>query len=112
MTLPKADQPIQLTKRQAEEVEANRRAADERSRFEQVLFRLKTYVTEQKLKAPECFISYAWGAPEHELMGGEGLWRRICKRRASPVVLDRWENARIGGSVPQVRRASRRKATG
>ncbi len=39
--LPKADKPIQLTKRQAEEVEANRRAADQRSRFEQVLFRLK-----------------------------------------------------------------------
>ena len=39
--LPKADQPIQLTKQQAEEVEANRRAADQRSRFEQVLFRLK-----------------------------------------------------------------------
>ena len=32
--LPKADQPIQLTRRQAEEVEANRQAAGQRSRFE------------------------------------------------------------------------------
>lgn len=42
ITLPKANQPIYLTKKQAEKVEANRRAADQRSRFEQVLFRLKS----------------------------------------------------------------------
>lgn len=55
--LPKADQPIHLTKRQAEDVEANHRAADQRSRFEQALFRLKNYVTDQKIAVPECFIS-------------------------------------------------------
>ena len=66
ITLPKADKPIQLTKHQAQEVEADRRAADQRSQFEQVLFRLNTYVTEQKIAPPECFISYAWGNPEDE----------------------------------------------
>ena len=54
----------------------------ERSRFEQVLFRLKTYVTEQKIDVPECFISYAWGNPEHERWV-ESRWRPICRRRAS-----------------------------
>lgn len=98
--LPKADQPIQLTKRQADEVEANRRAADERSRFEQVLFRLKTYVTEQKLPVPECFISYAWGTPEHELWVERSLATDLQKAGAT-VVLDRWENARIGASIPR-----------
>ncbi len=63
--LPKADQPIQLTRRQAEAVEANRRAADARSQFEQVLFRLKNYAKDQKITTPECFISYAWGHPDH-----------------------------------------------
>ena len=98
--LPKADKPIHLTKRQAEEVEANRRAADQRSRFEQVLFRLKNYVTEQKIAVPECFISYAWGDTEQELW----VERRLAtdlQKAGIVVVLDRWENARIGASVPR-----------
>ena len=85
---PKADQPIQLTKKQADEVSADRRAADERSRFEQVLFRLKTYVTEQKLAVPECFISYAWGVPEHELWVERRLATDLQKAGVG-VVLDR-----------------------
>lgn len=98
--LPNVDEPIQLTKRQADEVEANRRAADERSIFEQVLFRLKTHVTEQKLAVPECFISYAWGTPEHELWVERHLASDLQKAGVL-VVLDRWENARIGASVPR-----------
>lgn len=98
--LPKADQPIQLTKQQAVAVDADRRAADERSRFEQVLFRLKTHVTEQKLAVPECFISYAWGVPEHELWVERRLATDLQKAGVA-VVLDRWENARIGASVPR-----------
>jgi small GTP-binding protein len=98
--LPKADEPIQLTKRQAEEVDANRRVADQRSRFEQVLFRLKNYVTEQKIVVPECFISYAWGNPDQE----RWVERRLAtdlQKAGVMVVLDRWENARIGASVPR-----------
>jgi GTPase SAR1 family protein len=91
ITLPNVDQPIQLTKRQADEVEKNRRAADERSRFEQVLFRLKTYVTEQKLAVPECFISYAWGESDDELWVERRLASDLQKAGVK-VVLDRWEN--------------------
>jgi len=98
--LPKADKPIHLTKQQAEEVEANRRAADERSRFEQVLFRLKNYVTDQKIIVPECFISYAWGIQEQERWVEQRLATDLQKAGIA-VVLDRWENARIGSSVPR-----------
>ena len=98
--LPKADKPIHLSKQQAEEVEANRRAADQRSRFEQVLFRLKNYVTEQKIAVPECFISYAWGDPEQERWVERSLATDLQKAGIT-VVLDRWENARIGASVPR-----------
>ena len=98
VTLPKADQPIQLSQQQAKEVEANRRAADERSRFEQVLFRLKTYVTDQKIAAPECFISYAWGVPEHERWVEKRLATDLQKAGIK-VLLDRWENSRIGSSI-------------
>jgi small GTP-binding protein len=97
-SLPKGDQPIQLTRMQAAEVEANRRAADERSRFEQVLFRLKTYMTEQKLTAPECFISYAWGNSEHEHWVEKRLATDLQKAGIG-VVLDRWHNSQIGASV-------------
>jgi len=98
--LPKADQPIHLTRRQAEEVEANRRAADRRSRFEQALYRLKNFITDQKIAIPECFISYAWGNMEQE------RWIEIrlatdLQKAGIEVVLDRWENARIGASVPR-----------
>jgi hypothetical protein len=98
--LPKADQPIHLTKQQAVAVDADRRAADERSRFEQMLFQLKTHVTNQKLAVPECFISYAWGVPEHELWVERRLAADLQKAGVS-VVLDRWENARIGANVPR-----------
>ncbi len=100
ISLPKADKPIQMTRRQAEEVETDRRAADQRSRFEQVLFRLKAYVTEHKIASPDCFISYAWGIPEQEHWVEKSLATDLQKAGIS-VVLDRWENARIGASVPR-----------
>jgi small GTP-binding protein len=98
--LPNADQPIQLTRRQAKEMEANRRTADHRSRFEQVLFRIKAYVTEQKVAAPTCFISYAWGNHEHEHWVEKSLATDLQKAGIA-VLLDRWENTRIGASVPR-----------
>lgn len=98
--LPNPDQPIYLTKKQEKEVEANRRAAYLRSKFEQVLFRLKSYVTDEGISSPECFISYAWGVQEHE----NWVERRLAmdlQKAGIIVVLDRWENARIGNSVPR-----------
>lgn len=100
ITLPRADEPIQLSKQQAEKVEADRRAADQRSRFEQVLFRLNSYVIEKKIAVPECFISYAWGDSEHERWVEQRLATDLQKAGII-VVLDRWENRRIGASVPR-----------
>jgi hypothetical protein len=42
--LPPSDTPIELTRQQADDLADQRRAASERSRFEQALFRLTTYV--------------------------------------------------------------------
>ena len=81
-------------------MEEQRRAAEQRTRFEQALFRLKTYVTEQEIAAAECFISYAWGDPEHERWVERSLAADLQKAGLG-VVLDRWENARIGASVPR-----------
>jgi hypothetical protein len=75
-------------------------AAGQRSRFERVLFRLRTHVTRRELPAPDCFISYAWGDPEHEHWVEYDLATDLTKA-GIPVLLDRWENARIGASLPR-----------
>ncbi len=97
ITLPKTNQPIYLTKKQAEEVEANRRAADQRTRFEQVLFRLKSYVTDKEIISPECFISYAWGNSKQELWVERSLAMDLQKAGVR-VLLDKWHNP-PGGSI-------------
>ena len=51
--LPKADRPIQLTRNQADEVAEHRRVADQRSRFEQAVFRWSSSITDQKNAPPE-----------------------------------------------------------
>jgi hypothetical protein len=81
-------------------VDAQRRVADRRSRFEQVVFRWNSYITEQKIAPPECFISYAWGNPEHERWVEHSLATDLLKAGIT-VVLDRWENRRIGASIPR-----------
>jgi small GTP-binding protein len=97
LTLPK-EESIQLTQEQQTALETQRRVADERTRFEQALFRVQAYVAEQKIKPPECFISYAWGVREHERWVERWLAMDLRKAGIS-VVLDRWENARIGASI-------------
>jgi TIR domain len=98
VTLPKVDEPIQLNRQQQKEVNVQHRLADLRARFEQAVFRLQTYVKQQGIKAPECFISYPWGQPEHERWVERNLATDLQKAGID-VVLDRWENAKIGASV-------------
>jgi small GTP-binding protein len=99
-SLPRADQPIQLTRVQQAELETQRRVANLRSRFEQALFRVQTSVKQQGIKPPTCFLSYAWGEPQHERWVERELATDLHKAGID-VVLDRWENARIGASIPR-----------
>jgi hypothetical protein len=100
LPLPKSGEPIQLTRQEQVQVEEQRRAAEQRTHFEQAIFRVQAYVKEQGMKAPECFISYAWGVAEHERWVERSLATDLQKAGLS-VVLDRWDNARIGASVPR-----------
>jgi hypothetical protein len=98
LLLSKMAEPIQLTREEQVEVESQRRIAEQRSRFEQAIFRLRAYVAEQNITPPECFISYAWGDPDHE----HWVERRLAtdlQKAGIKVVLDRWHNAQIGASV-------------
>jgi small GTP-binding protein len=98
IALPKMAEPIQLTRKEQSQVESQRRAAEQRTQFEQAVFRVRAYVAEQKLTPPECFISYAWGVPEHERWVEKRLAADLQKAGID-VVLDRWHNAQIGASV-------------
>ena len=94
LTLPRMVEPIQLTR----EVEVQRRSAEQRTRFEQAVFRVRAYVADQKIQPLECFLSYAWGEPEHERWVEKRLAADLQKAGIE-VVLDRWHNAQIGESV-------------
>jgi TIR domain len=98
LTLPKMAEPIQLTRDEQTQVDTQRRAAEQRTRFEQAVFRVLAYVTEQKIMPPETFISYAWGEPEHERWVEKRLATDLQKAGIG-VVLDRWDNAQIGSSI-------------
>jgi small GTP-binding protein len=98
LTLPKMAEPIQLTREAQTEVESQRRVAEQRTRFEQAVFRVRAYVAEQKITPPETFISYAWGVPEHERWVEKRLATDLQKA-GIVVVLDRWENSRTGSSI-------------
>jgi TIR domain len=98
VALPRSDTPIELTRQQEADVADQRRAASHRSRFEQVLFRLKAYVTQEGIPAPDCFISYAWGDARHEHWVEHELAKDLANAGIT-VLLDRWANVRIGASV-------------
>jgi len=100
LSLPPADAPIQLARQESTDLSAQRRAADQRSRFEQALFRLKTSRAADLAAQPTCFISYAWGNQAHEQWVERELATDLAKAGIT-VILDRWENARIGASVPR-----------
>jgi GTPase SAR1 family protein len=98
VALPKAHEPIQLTQKEQRKVDEQRWLAEQRTRFEQAIFRLASYVEDQKLDRPECFISYAWGDRERERWVEQNLAKDLQKAGVN-VVLDRWENDRAGKSV-------------
>ncbi len=98
LTLPAMAEPIQLTQEERVEVESQRRTAAQRTLFEQAIFRLHAYFTDQKIPPPECFISYAWGVPEHERWVEKRLATDLQKAGID-VLLDRWHNAQIGASI-------------
>lgn len=91
-------EPIRLTRAVEAEVELQRRTAEQRTRFEQAVFRVQAYVADQQITPPECFVSYAWGVPEHERWVEKRLATDLQKAGIS-VVLDRWESSRVGASI-------------
>ncbi len=97
LTLPTMAEPIQLTREVQAEVDSQRRAAEQRTRFEQAVFRVRAYVAEQKITPPESFISYAWGVHEHERWVEKRLVTDLQKAGIQ-IVYDRRDN-QLGDSL-------------
>jgi GTPase SAR1 family protein len=97
VALPKADEPIQLSQAEQRKVDEQHWFAHQRSRFEQAVFQVVSYVKDQKLTPPECFISYAWGDKEQERWVERSLATDLQKSGIN-VVLDKWET-RIGTNI-------------
>jgi len=109
LTLPKVAEPIQLTRKVQAQVEVQCRAAEQRTRFEQAIYRVQIYVTEQKMEVPECFISYAWGVQDHERWVEKSLAQDLQKAGIS-VLLDRWHNppgSSVGRFVDRLEKCDR-----
>ena len=98
LNLPKLRPRAELTKEESRQVEAQESLATRRTRFEEAVFRVKTFVEERDFSAPQCFISYAWGIEEQKLWV-EKLLATDLRKAGIGVLLDRWHNAEIGASV-------------
>lgn len=100
VALPRADVPIQGSRQHGGALDVQHRAAEQRSRFEQALFRFNASFGAGAAAQPTCFISYAWGDAEQEQWVERELATDLAKAGIT-VILDRWENSRIGASVPR-----------
>ena len=83
--------------------------AELRTRFEEVIFELSRLAQTEKLTAPTCFVSYAWGNPEHERWVEHRLAMDL-EKAGIKVILDRWENlpgADIQRFVDRIEKADR-----
>jgi small GTP-binding protein len=98
LVLPTAGEPLRLTRAAETELLSQARVVEQRTRFEQAVFRVRAYVAERGLTPPACFVSYAWGVSEHERWVEKRLAPDLQKAGMA-VVLDRWDNAQIGASV-------------
>ena len=91
-------QPIQLTSEQRAQLAQQHSAADQRTRFEQVLFRLQGFAASRGRPSPRCFISYAWDKGDNDRWVEYSLATDLQKAGIG-ILLDKWENSRIGASV-------------
>ena len=80
-----------LTVQAVDALAPENRTADTRTRFEEVLFKLKAHVDQAGTAAPDCFISYAWGRtrPPLDRLGPTPRAPPDLQGRAGAVVRDR-----------------------
>lgn len=98
ISLPKMIERIVLSSEDHVAVARDETLTRMHTSYETALVRVKGFIRDQgDTFAPTCFVSYAWGVPEHT------RWVRKLSddlRRADiDAVLDQWDNPAIGASV-------------
>lgn len=94
------DEPLSVKPAQQKQIAHEGAVAEQRTKFEEILFELTRLATTEKRAAPTCFVSYAWGNREHERWVEQRLATDLDKA-GIPVILDRWENSQSGSSIPR-----------
>jgi GTPase SAR1 family protein len=89
ISFARGDEPPHVTQ------EGNR--ANERTRFEAALVRIKAIARDLQRSRPSCFISYAWGNPKEERWVLE--LADDLKNAGIGVLLDQVDNSRIGLNI-------------
>lgn len=64
--LPEIQELTPQSKQVESAIEAQTQIVDERTNFEALLARFVARMKADRIRSPKCFISYAWGVPEHE----------------------------------------------
>lgn len=80
-------------------VKQERDAAELRKLFSVTIAQIQGLFSRRAIR-PTCFISYAWGDPEHEAWVEERLATDLLEAGID-VKLDRWHNTNIGQSIPR-----------
>ncbi|MBI1314204.1 TIR domain-containing protein [bacterium] len=94
------DEPLSVKPAQRKQIAQESAVAERRTKFEEVLFEMSRLAEAEELTAPSCFVSYAWGNAAHE----RWVERRLAmdlEKAGIQVILDRWENAHPGSSIPR-----------
>ena len=99
IVIPREAEEILLSCADRRLIEEQHATADMRTRFETALAQALPYLRGHK-KTMSCFISYAWGVPEHERWVEKWLARNL-QNAGIDVILARWHNAEIGADLPR-----------
>jgi small GTP-binding protein len=97
IALPKAGEEVALGAAERARVGEEQERARRRTAFESALVRVKAVVRDEKIEAPSCFVSYAWGDAAQERWV-RGLARDL-ENAGLRVVLDRKDNLEVGANV-------------
>jgi small GTP-binding protein len=96
ITLPKEGEPVALSRSEREKLSREQQHTRQRTAFEAALSRVKGFVRDEKLTAPSCFISYAWGNASQERWVRE--LARDLQKADIEVILDQ-KDTQIGANI-------------
>lgn len=95
--LPRIGEKISLSHADQYRLGNDQGRARDRTAFESALVRVKAVVRDEEIAKPSCFISYAWGEPDHEWWVRELVVN--LENAGVEVIYDRKNNDRIGTNI-------------